>query len=620
MQLNYLNVALAAQYCEAHFTAVLYADLWAMEQPSPKVTRSNHELQLIMREAHTSIGEPDAVHAFIDPIANRRDYLQFNQSWSYIFLEQDVLPYAEPAHLAECLSNLRAAGQYGLCNSLSKISTAANNSAAQYECAWRLGDWSILDDVQSPISAGGAGSTTEHMFDQAHYKALHCLQIKDELGTKLAIGRARRIVINDLRSASLECTHNLYRHLQRLALVQQIDDFLPVQFQHHTNGDHSVGAASNTSNSQTNIIAKWRAQDRIAASAFRTRETLLAQRITILRSAGVRATRRLQNTFNVPADVQQTMLLDVAREARHEGQLNMAVRYLAVLNGMPALSNQAKSGLWLEDAQLNWQRGDRMLAKRLIQQSLSNTDPESSLSRASALRIYGECLADTQSSDTRTLIDKYFLNSLKLLGTIEVEREPLAARMRMPATEIGAFVLQHRRRAYEAIGKYADQEYGRIGQHMRSAQFVQKRQSVVENQRLVAVMGSDRDATRDQKCTRTVLHRNTDIDRKEIAATEAELAEYLQLAVKYYVCACTMAELATGEAGDGSVIFRIVSLWLANQTNEAIVRELRQSFKKVASWQFMTVLPQVAARITNVTGDFGDTVMEMMGACVWLDR
>lgn len=579
-----------------------------MEQRSPNETRSNRELQAIMREAYTSIGEPDAVHAFIDPIANRRDYLRFNQSWSHIFLEQDVLPYAQPTQLAECLVNLRLAGQYGLCNSLSKnvTASAASNAIAQYECAWRLCDWSILDDQPSSVTA-------ENQFEQAHYKALHCLQLKDEFGTKLAIGRARCIVIDDLRSASLECTHNVYRHLQRLALVQQIEDFLPLQFQHHV---MSSDQATGDTNSQKNIITKWRAQDRIVTSAFRIKETLLAQRITILRSAGVRATRRLQNTFNVPVDVQQTMLLDVAREARHEGELNMAVRYLAVLSGQPALSSQAKSGLWLEDAQLNWLQGDRLLAKRLIQQSLSNTDPESSLSRACALRIYGECLADTQSSDTRTLIDKYLLNSLKLLGTIEAERDPLAARMRLPAAEIGAFVLEHRRRAYESIGKYADQEYGRIGQHMRSAQFMQKRQSVVENQKLVAQMGAEREASRDQKCTRTVLHRNTDIDRKEIAATEAEHSEYLQLAVKYYVCACSMASSTAQEARDGSVIFRIVSLWLANQSEGPIVRELRESFKRVASWQFMAVLPQVAARITNVSGDFGDTVMEIMGECV----
>lgn len=52
IKLDYLNVAKAAQYCEAHFTAVLYADLWAMEQDSLNraATCANVDLQSIMRE------------------------------------------------------------------------------------------------------------------------------------------------------------------------------------------------------------------------------------------------------------------------------------------------------------------------------------------------------------------------------------------------------------------------------------------------------------------------------------------------------------------------------------------------------------------------------------------
>lgn len=661
--LNYLHIAAAAQFCEANFTAVLYADLWAYGQPFAKAsaTRAHPELQSLLRAAYTSIGERDAVHAFLDPIRNRRDYLSFNKSWSRIFLEQDVRlaksSDQSPAHFQAMMASSQLAGLYGLSNCLAVADRST--SVEQYECAWRLSDWSILDQ---PADGATQQPTADHRFEAAHYKALQCLQIKDELGTRTAIKSARLQVIADLRSASLECTNSVYKHLLRLAQLQQIDDFVSVQFQ-QTSSNSNAGGAPATQ--PPPIMAKWRAQDRIAYSSFAAHESLLAQRIAILRSAGVRAARRLQTSDNLPPEVRQhALLLRVARTARHIGELDTSVRYVAQLSfaseasscqqqlsqqqsaeastvatAAAELSAQIRSGLLLEDAQLNWQLGDRRLADRLYRKALGSKDIGSSLSRARTLRIYGECLAEMQSSDTRSLIDQYFLGSLKLLAVIEKQRDALGPRMRMPPAAISAFVRVQQGRAFAAIGKYADREYGRLVAHMRSAQFVQKRESVAQNAQRVLEMGAARNASRDMKCTRTVLHRNTDIDRKEIAATEAELDEYLQLATRYYMKAVAMMadggatdrerpascdgggleeEDADGEddsSSSSSLIFRIVSLWLANRTQAALMRELRAQFANIASWQFMAVLPQVAVRLTNAADDFGETVMEIVGEC-----
>lgn len=234
-------------------------------------------------------------------------YLQFNKSWNHVFLEHDAQNYADRSVLMMAKSHLSSSGLFGLANVLSPQLTAK-----QYECAWRLSDWSLVETADEC-----------NAFDRSHYTALRCLQSKDEMGVNVAIAQARQHIIADLRSASLECTNNLYTHLQRLSLVQQIDDFMLVQFQ---------GAAEHAIDH--NVIDKWRLQDQIGCSDFKYKEPILAQRITIYKTAGLRATRKLQNKFNVRPDILQSMLLHVATESRLEGDTNLAIRYLAVLNTM----------------------------------------------------------------------------------------------------------------------------------------------------------------------------------------------------------------------------------------------------------------------------------------------
>lgn len=83
-----------------------------------------------------------------------------------------------------------------------------------------------------------------------------------------------------------------------------------------------------------NIFVKWKHQDGIASSDFKYKEPILAQRISIFKSAGIRATRKLNTLYGVQQDVLQTMLLDLASECRLEGNKNLAIRYLASLNSI----------------------------------------------------------------------------------------------------------------------------------------------------------------------------------------------------------------------------------------------------------------------------------------------
>lgn len=219
ISLNYLHIGMAALYCDAYFTAIIYVELWVLDKS--KESFGDPVLQHIMTEAYKGLGENDAVVPFVNPITARHTYLELSGYWNRLSIEHDVHSYQSKDSIALSRNYLMANGLYGLANCLA----GRPSIGTQYECMWRLSDWSAIDDD------GPTGVATEnqlYIFERQHYQALKCLQIKDELGVKDSIKLARRSIIRFLQYASLECTNNIYRHLKGLMMIQQIEDFCQV--------------------------------------------------------------------------------------------------------------------------------------------------------------------------------------------------------------------------------------------------------------------------------------------------------------------------------------------------------------------------------------------------------
>lgn len=237
----------------------------------------------------------------------------------------------------------------------------------------------------------------------------------------------------------------------------------------------------------------------------------------------------------------------------------------------------------------------------------------SSLSRATALRIYGEFLADSCAGNVIYLIDKYFQNSLKFLDNIEKSHTAIAERMKIEPDTINEFIMTNRIRAYESIAKYSDREYNRVKTYMRSGLFEEKQQSVANSLRTVSAMGVSSNQTKEMKCARVVLNKNSEIDRCEIEATKAEHDQFLELAVVNYLKASCL-----DASPNHSVMFRIISLWFSNKDNQKIGQHLQTQLRQIPSYNFMTVLSQIAVRLTNSESDFGKMVSAIIGTCLSL--
>lgn len=208
LKLNNLHIARAALFCEAYFTAILYGELAWYEQNEES---KKDEIQSIMKKSYQSIGETDAVLAFLDPITHRMEYLELNGHWNEILIGLD----AQSDGFTQNSRYLMDAGLYSLPNKL-----AQGNDAPNFECAWRLADWSIVDggfEQKEDINSNG--------FDKYHYFALKSLQQKDQIGTKLNVTRAFEAIIKMFKQSSYECTKNIYKNLMMLHLLLQIEEF-----------------------------------------------------------------------------------------------------------------------------------------------------------------------------------------------------------------------------------------------------------------------------------------------------------------------------------------------------------------------------------------------------------
>lgn len=94
------------------------------------------------------------------------------------------------------------------------------------------------------------------------------------------------------------------------------------------------------------IINKWKHNDAIPSSDFNYREPILAQRLRIVSSAGIRAKRKIESIYKIDEGIQE-MLLNLSSECRKEGYYNFATRYLTTLNSL-ILSREMKASDFTE--------------------------------------------------------------------------------------------------------------------------------------------------------------------------------------------------------------------------------------------------------------------------------
>ena len=155
----------------------------------------------------------------------------------------------------------------------------------------------------------------------------------------------------------------------------------------------------------------------------------------------------------------------------------------------------------------------------------------------------------------------------------------------------------------------ADREYQQITSYKKSPDYEKMKANIEKIRENLSVFKGSKPLNDDENRSRTIMAKSIGLDKTEIENTETEQAECLSLAVSYYLRTILMEK----DDLSSSVLFRICSLWFANKDNTSILDLLRKNFNNVASHKFISVLPQIATRLSSVNDNFCILIERIVG-------
>ncbi|XP_043476471.1 serine-protein kinase ATM-like [Leptopilina heterotoma] len=591
LNFDYLSIAKGAQYCSAYFTSVLYAELWCdsflngnryigtstlIDYIIEKDPVRGKILQDIVREANVRIGDPDAIHGcgsmhLLDSASRIRHYVDLKQ-WDKAMLMQDIELSCGIESKKDMLHILQQTGLYFLLNqftsSINEDKVNKQHNDYKYECAWRLGDWNLLEQKSSSqTSVNSLIDEKNPSYCQYHYEALKCLNENDKMGVKQAIDNARCCVIKCLRNISLESTKAVYPMLTQLQMLREIEE------------------CNNTNSSDyRDRVNEWKHYEYIKNNDFEFVEPLISQRIAICKIEQLHVTD--DSLKNVLID----MHLDLVHFAEQRGHFRIATRTLDSLAKQNNLSQEIKNKLCFTEAHLAWSQDNQQIAQFLLRLLMNDPSVLPSL-RAQALCTFGNWIGETESGNPQVIIKQYYQESINTFLSI---KEPTSNDL------INLY------KTHAALARFADMQYRQISEYIKSPQF-----KTLKSLAQLSNSMSDKIDAKDNELRRAIniYQRQSKNDAAELENFENDKNLYLSLALEYYL------KTLEQSCDHDFLIFRVVSLWLDNMQHAIFNSILSKYLSKIASYKFVPLIPQLAPHMNIVNDQFTSKINEILRKC-----
>ncbi|XP_026809071.1 serine-protein kinase ATM isoform X1 [Rhopalosiphum maidis] len=554
LDINYLYVSQAAQFCSAHFTSIQYLELWCetqfkrmnkdkesmvfnpVDMISEMLPKEGLLLQTILHESYKSIGDCDAIEgcgsSYLLNLSSRTQYYQQLRKWDRVMENCDL------QQTTELISKdyLEAFSNAGLQN---VAHIMAFNDSLKYDYSWQLNKWDLPD-------------SGDKSFESLHYHALRCVHLNNLERVIPIINEARLVVIQSLYCASLESTATIYSPLAKLKIIEDLDDFI------------------STSNKKK-LFNNWLNQKTINTNDFININKILSQRCKLLDFDGDKRSGILR--------------IKIAELAQQNDWLQVAGKHLTTVATLNYY--QKHTILWakVEETRLLWKRNDCHMARVLLKcvvEELENYDYP--FLHSLALQLYGSWMEETKSETSNDIIRKYFQKSInKIKLELKIQEE------------FGLDCKKVLSDAYKHLSLFTDTLYQQLYKYIKTEDF-QKRmlgveQSSIEGETMVQLGKS----TKNQEKLKAGIYliNQSKIDISDISNKNNEKNKYLKLTLQNYL------QLMTLDDESKLPIYRIVSLWLENKENNEINDIVDKEFIRNPSYKFILVLPQLVAHLSS---------------------
>ncbi|XP_023765032.1 serine/threonine-protein kinase ATM isoform X1 [Lactuca sativa] len=625
LPIDYLVVAKSAIGCGSYFTAVLYVEHWCQEHfscltlGSPDFSHLEmlpHHIEILVA-AVTQINEPDSLYGIIQSHKLTSQIITFEHegNWSKALEYYDLQVRSEASiemgnnsSRDQSLSSSSSKPEdemkqrkphKGLIKSLQQIGCThmldmycqglmykkgrfqddLEFNELQFEAAWRAGNWdfSLLSmDTNSPKPSQ---RIRHSRFNQRLHSCLRGFHEGDVGEFNLNLKESKQELLFSIYHASEESTEYIYSTIVKLQIFCHLGLAWDLRWA------WLDGKKDNDSEAQR-LLSGPLTPNMDQLSWLNTEWSCILNRAQLHMNLlePFMAFRRVMLQILSCKDCTVQHLLESASILRKGSRFSQSAAALHEFKSLYiGMGGEDSKLYWLgrvEEAKLLRAQGQHEMAINLAKYISENRKMNEAA--ADVYRLVGKWLAETRSSNSRTILEKYLKNAVNLADKHQSTDKKSVARQGQT----------HFQLAHYADALFRSYEERLTSNEWQAAMRLRKHKT----KELDALYRRFKNSSKGDKTDYSVkiqeLQKQLTMDKEEAEKLQQDRDNFLSIALEGYKRCLVIADKY-----DVRVVFRLVSLWFGLSTRQIVVDGMLSTIKEVQSCKFIPLVYQIASRL-----------------------
>ncbi|XP_011028561.1 PREDICTED: serine/threonine-protein kinase ATM [Populus euphratica] len=639
LTIDYLAVAKSAVICGSYFTAMMYVEHWCEEHfnglmlGSPDFSHLEvlpHHIEILM-SAVTHINEPDSLYGIIQShkLTSQAVIFEHEGNWSKALEYYDLQIRSNPllqmdggsstlsaghtqlgTHLSLSASEeeMRQRKPYkGLIRSLQQIGCThvldlycqgltyrkdqfhhdLEFNELQYEAAWRAGNWDLS------LHSVGANSPSRLDVKSDHFnEKLHgCLRAFkegdfDEFHRKLR--GSKQELVRSVSCASEESTEYIYSTVIKLQILYHLGMAWHIRWETSRSERAEFYLGKRQSFSEP-VIPNM---EQLSWLNVDWNSILERSQLHMNLLEPFIAFRRVLLQILRCNECMTEHLLQSASTLRKGCRFSQSSAFLHEFKLASAGTGEQYSTLYwlgrLEEAKLLRAQGQHEMAISLAKYISQNC--HSNQEGSDVYRLVGKWLAETRSSNSRTILEKYLKPAVSVAEAHKTTNKKS---------------IERQSQAHFHLAHYADALFKSCEERLTSSEWqAAMRLRNHKAAELEALFKRLRSSTKGEKNDYSVkileLQRQLAMDKEEAEKLKDDRDNFLSLALEGYK-RC----LVIGDKYDVRVVFRLVSLWFSLSSRQNVINSMLDTIDEAQSYKFVPLVYQIASRMGSSKDSLG---------------
>ncbi|XP_048138242.1 serine/threonine-protein kinase ATM isoform X3 [Rhodamnia argentea] len=631
MSIDYLTVARSAASCGSYFTSIMYVEHWC-EENFKSLTLGRPDFSYseklpchieILVSAITQVNEPDSLYGIIQSHKLTSQIITFEHegNWSKAleYYDLQVRSKAMVADdkcsrtvLAETLPSTAHPSSStfdgvtglgkpykGIVRSLQKTGCShvldlyfqgltsrrgqfqydEELNELQYEAAWHAGNWDFSSLYRSTALSSGQQFRCDR-FNESLHCCLRSLQDGnlDEFHEKLK--DSKQELVWSLSHASEESTEHIYSTIIKLQILYHLGKAWDMRWRNFSSNKLKLypwkqkvfsESSTPTMDQMVWLNSDWEWIVKRTELHMNLLEPFIAFRGVLLNILSCKDCM-VQHLLQSASTLRKGSRFSQAAASLHE------FKYLVVGSGEPG-STLCWTGM-LEEAKLLRAQGQNEMAISLAKYVSENFPLDEKAS--DVYRLIGKWLAETRSSNSRTILEKYLKPAVSLA----------ADRKSTDKKSIERQGQTHFHLAHYADALFRSYEERLTSNEWQAAMRLRKHKTLELEALVRRVKRSMKGEKTDYSVKIQELQRQLAMDKEEAEKLQDDRDNLLNLALEGYKRCLVIADKY-----DVRVVFRLVSLWFSLSSRQNIINSMLSTIDEVQSYKFVPLVYQIASRM-----------------------